>query len=63
LHDSHLDSDEKAVLDHLADAWNSFVKLQSVHPEEQSDFRFSIHAAQAIVMARPAQRQENRSDP
>lgn len=56
---SHLDPKEQAAIIALADAWNAFLKLETLHPDETSDFRFAIHAAQTIVMARPVQRELN----
>jgi hypothetical protein len=50
---------EDSVVSRLADAWNEFVRLDSVHPDESTEFRRAIHAAQLIIMARPVQRQFN----
>ena len=55
--DSLLSVEEKAVLDKLAEAWNAYIKIEPLHPEEISDFRHKIHSAQRIVMARPAFKQ------
>lgn len=44
---------EQEVMTKLSDAWNAFVKLKTVHPDEQNDFRHAIHEAQRIIMSRP----------
>jgi hypothetical protein len=49
-------AEEKAVIDRLADAWNSFLKLQSEHPDDLLEFRQAIHRAQNIVLSRPTRR-------
>jgi len=50
---------ELSVVDKLGDAWNQFLKLESLHPDSITEFRHIIHAAQHIIMARPVQRQFN----
>ena len=50
---------EKAVLDHLAAAWNAFIGLQANHVDERLEFRLAIHSAQSII----AQRVAARADP
>jgi hypothetical protein len=45
---------ERQVLKNLSDAWNSFVKLQSYHPDEANEMRQSIHACQHIIGCRVA---------
>lgn len=47
---------ERAVLDSLAAAWNAFIKLEGVCPDDVNDFRKSIHDAQRIVASRIAGR-------
>ena len=55
---------ERAVIDLLAEAWNTFLKLPTVHPQEREDFLCTINTAQRLVMARPAQEQfNNEPDP
>lgn len=54
-----LSADEIAVMDGLVEAWNAWVKLESLHSDETTEFRRAIHAAQHIIMARPVQRQFN----
>lgn len=56
---SLLSATEDSVVSKLAEAWNEFVRLESVHPDESTEFRRAIHAAQHIIMARPVQRQFN----
>ena len=45
-------SDEQAVLEHLAAAWNAFLILPPSHPAEVGEFRPGLHALQNIVLAR-----------
>ena len=45
-----LTSDEQAVLEHLAAAWNAFLILPPYHVVE---FRHGLHMLQNIVLARP----------
>jgi len=47
---------EATALQHLALSWNAFVQLTPAHPDETSEFRRLIHAAQSIVAARVAAR-------
>lgn len=47
---------EAIVLDQLASAWNAFLALDVEHPDETTEFRSSIHAAQNIVLSRPTRR-------
>ena len=54
-----LSAPEDSVVSRLADAWNEFILLESVHDDHVTEFRRAIHAAQYIVMARPVQRQFN----
>lgn len=54
-----LTQEERKVIDALADAWNAFVSLPEEHEWERVEFMHAIHAAQSIVMARPAQRELN----
>ena len=49
-----LTADERRVVDCLADAWNAFLDLPSEHPDDLGEFRFAIHAAQRIILSRPA---------
>lgn len=53
---------EMAVMNGLVEAWNAWVKLEPLHPDETTEFRRAIHAAQRITMARPVQRQFNSND-
>jgi hypothetical protein len=38
----------------LGDAWNLHQKLPQVHSSDEQDFAAAIHAAQNIILARPA---------
>ena len=50
---------ELRVVSYLAEAWNEFVYLETIHQDDQREFREIIHAAQNLVMARPVKRQLN----
>lgn len=54
-----LDADECKVLDNLVAAWNGWLKLERLHPDENAVFRGGVNYLQQIVMARPVQRQFN----
>jgi hypothetical protein len=45
---------ESNVLRQLAEAWNQYIELPEVHPQDRDEFMRAIHAAQNIVLARPA---------
>lgn len=47
---------EKRVVDHLAEAWNEFLRLPLQHPSEREEFIRGIHVCQHIVACRVAQR-------
>ncbi|MFA6044742.1 MAG: hypothetical protein WC718_07145 [Phycisphaerales bacterium] len=47
---------EKAVLDLLVEAVNSYNKLPIQHPMHQAEFTHAIHEAQRLVMSRPVAR-------
>jgi hypothetical protein len=47
---------ERAVLNHLADAWNAFAALPPTHPADRREFEASIHRAQDIVAGRLVRR-------
>ena len=40
---------EKETLDHLAQAWNKFIKLPGKHPDHINEFKDAIHKAQYII--------------
>jgi len=50
---------EKAALDALVAAWNCFVALPQMHPDDTTEFRHLIHAAQDKIMSRPTRRALN----
>lgn len=55
---------EREVIDQLAEAWNMFQKLPTLHPQEKEDFLSTINTAQRLVMARPVQEHfNNEPDP
>lgn len=43
---------EKKVLNMTADLWNEFLKLESMHPTDQQDYCFHVHALQNIILSR-----------
>lgn len=45
---------EIMVLNALGQAWNLFLDLPIVHNDDYDEFRHTIHAAQALIQARPA---------
>ena len=47
---------ESNVLDHLRNAWEAFLILDTEHPDEQNEFRYAIHLAQQIIATRLARR-------
>ncbi len=50
---------EQHVLDLLADAWAGALALPPVHPADNPELVHHIHAAQNIILARPAVEQQN----
>lgn len=54
---------EKKIIDHLASAWNEFVKLDKEHPDEQNDFANGIHQCQYIMGMRVARKHESKIFP
>jgi len=57
--DKLLTTTENEVLDRLVSAWNAFLDLEQLHPEEQNEFRHAMNMLQVCVMARPVQREFN----
>jgi hypothetical protein len=53
-----LKENEEAVLSRLAEAYTLFVELPALHEWHQQEFMLAIHAAQRLVLARPALRVE-----
>ena len=51
--------DEKAVVLHLAAAWNAFLRLPIEHPDDQTEFRQVIHTAQNQILGRCGRREMN----
>ena len=49
--------EEDKALEKLAEAWNEFLKLDEYQPDHIPDFRYAIHLAQGILMARIAIRE------
>ena len=57
-----LSSEEQHVVDLLAETWDAFLKLDSVHVSHIGDFNTAIHSAQRIVMSRPVHREWESKD-
>jgi len=57
--DGLLSVEELAAMNGLVEAWNAWVKLESLHPDETTEFRRAIHTAQHIIMSRPVRREFN----
>lgn len=57
-----LEPNEVEIIDILADAWNKFLKLKVLHPNDTGEFLQAIHAAQNIVMSRPVAREMYQKD-
>ena len=55
--DQLLSPQEKIIIDHLANAWNTFLELPILHESDREEFMRAIHQAQLLVMARPVQSQ------
>jgi hypothetical protein len=51
-----MEPDEIDVVEQLAEAWASFLRLPDHHPADRPEFCAAIHACQNIVMARAAVR-------
>ena len=58
---STLRTDEQDVIDKLVAAWNAYVKLDVMHPDEQIEFRHNLHACQHIILARVGVRAMNQN--
>jgi hypothetical protein len=58
-----LTDDEHAAIAALAAAWNAFLTLPSLHPDDTDEFRHGVHALQNIVLSRPALEALNRLAP
>lgn len=50
---------ELKALEATKEAWNAFLDLPVIHPDDQDDFRHHIHALQNIILAREGQRVMN----
>ncbi len=40
----------------LCKAWDKFLELPEAHPDDNTEFRHAIHAAQNIILARVGRR-------
>ncbi len=50
---------EQHVLDLLAEAWQGALELPGGHPADSPEMVHHLHAAQNIILARPAVEQQN----
>ena len=50
---------EKEVVDLLASAWNLYKELPSQHPSDDQEMATAIHAAQKMILIRPARQDLN----
>jgi hypothetical protein len=48
--------DERAVLSSLVSAWETWRKLDDKHPDDDAEFRHSLHALQMLIAYRVARR-------
>lgn len=53
---------EQQVMDISADLWNAFLGLEELHQDNTTDFRFHIHALQAIVASRDFIKQQKHGE-
>jgi hypothetical protein len=56
---AQLTTRERAVIDKLVEAWNLFLELPAEHPDDTLEMRLAIHAAQVLILQRPARREIN----
>lgn len=54
---SLLSEQEWEVYSHLSEAWNKFIKLELLHPNDNPEFAFYINGAKNILMSRPVERE------
>lgn len=47
---------ETEALKPLVEAWERFLRFPVEHPDDLEEFRRAIHAAQKIILCRPARR-------
>lgn len=55
-----LTAEEQATLDSLKNAWDNFVALERVHPDEVKEFKGKLHDLQRLVLVRPVLRQNGK---
>lgn len=49
--------EEWDVYSDLSDAWNQFIKLPVLFPNDNADFAYHINALKSLVMSRPVARE------
>lgn len=58
---AEMDDKETEVMSKLAEAWNAYLELPTLHADDQTDFRQAIHQAQRIVASREYARQQRQA--
>lgn len=48
---------EQAIMDHLVDAWNEFIKLPVQHPSDISEYRTATHTLEMLLAMRVVRRE------
>jgi hypothetical protein len=43
---------ELKTISAISEVWNAFLQLPMIHPDDQNEFRFHIHALQNMILAR-----------
>jgi hypothetical protein len=44
--------EEQKVMDLLVDAWNKYITLPIIHPDENTEFRHNFHNLQRVLISR-----------
>lgn len=52
-----LTENEKDLIEKLGECWNDFLRLDTLHPDDNNEFRFNIHALQNIILSRSGYRE------
>lgn len=54
--------EEKDVIQELVQAWNAFLLLPVMHPDDTTEFRHLIHACQDKILSRVGRRAWERNN-
>ena len=54
--ESGMTTDERAVADLLVAAWDGYVGLEAMHPDDVAEFAAALHRLQDLLAARVARR-------